>query len=875
MPIGFSFGLPAMPLRRHLFALVLVTLLPMLVLGATLAAWLATERSESVEQGLRATAKALALAFDREATANLAALEGLAASEALAADDLPAFHDRAVLARHQHPNWYSVILLDATGRPLLHTGRPYGQPLPDGANLDFVWPAREAQQPVVSDLIIGPVTGQPGIAHVVPVRRGGEVRYLLAAVVRPEAWSTLLAEFSAGTGTILAATDGAGRLIARNRDAAPFVGRAAPAWFEAARRTAPEGVARGTCLEGYEVVGAFHASRRTGWTVFVGVPMADIDAPVRRTLWASGGLAGLLCLVALALGRTVARRVTGTMDTLTEAGRALAELKPIVSPGPVPVLEVDRLWQVLAGASAELLNATRATQHAEARYRSIVDTAVDAMVVIDEAGAVQSFNKAAERIFGYAADKVLGRNVKVLMPEPDHGGHDGYLTRYRQTGERKIIGIGREVRGRRQDGSTFPLELAIAEWRADGQRFFTGIMRDISARKDAEQGLGESQAAMQVAKEEAERANLAKSKFLAAASHDLRQPLQSLFFISNTLTRHVQTEAGRDLLVRLGQGLHALKDLLDSLLDVSKLDAGAIRPEIAAVALGPLVEDIVASYTPIAAAKGLMVSAAPSCDLVICTDRTLLGRIVRNLVENAIRYTAHGKVHLGCHRVGDSVRIDVADTGIGIPPEHLERIWEEFHQVGNPERDRSQGLGLGLAIVRRLARLLGHAVEVRSNPGEGSVFSVRVPLAAAGHPMPAAAAEDAMANATAGHGRLALAVDDDAIVLMGLEDILVDAGYEVLSAMSAAEAVQLLKQAGRIPDIVVSDYRLRDGQVGTECIRHIRAFLGRAVPGIILTGETGPAAVSDIAAHGLGMAHKPITAHQMHAVIERQIATAA
>jgi two-component system, sensor histidine kinase len=496
MPFRYSFRLPAMPLRRHLLALVLVTLLPMLVLGATLAAWLATERSESVEQGLRATAKALALAIDREATANLAALEGLAASDALAADDLPAFHDRAVLARHQHPNWHSVILFDAAGRPLFHTGQPFGKPLPDGANLDFIRRALETRQPVVSDLIIGPVTGKPGIAHVVPVQRGGELRYLLVAVIRPEAWSTLLAEFSAEPGTILAVTGSAGRLIARNRDDIPFVGRAAPAWFEAARSTVPAGVARGTCLDGYEVAGAFHASRRTGWTVFVGVPTADIDAPVRRTLWVSGGLAGLLCLIALVLGRTVARRITGTMNALTEASRALAELTPIASPRPGPVLEVDRLWRVLAGASAGILNATRATRHAEARYRSIVDTAVDAMVVIDEAGAVQSFNKAAERIFGYAADEVLGRNVRVLMPEPDHSGHDGYLAHYRRTGERRIIGIGREVRGRRRDGSTFPLELAIAEWCADGQRFFTGIMRDITARQEAEQGLRESQAAM-------------------------------------------------------------------------------------------------------------------------------------------------------------------------------------------------------------------------------------------------------------------------------------------------------------------------------------------------------------------------------------------
>jgi PAS domain S-box-containing protein len=870
MPV-LPFRLPAMPLRRHLLALVLATLLPMLALGATLAAWLAAERSDSVEQGLRATAKALALAIDREAAANLATLEGLAASEALTIGDLPAFHDRAILTRHQHPNWHSLILLDMAGQPLLHTGLPFGQPLPDDVNLDFAQQALLARQSIVSDLIVGPVTGNAGLAHVVPVRRGGKLRYMLAAVIRPEAWSSLLAEFNADPGVILAAIDGAGRLVARNRDDTSFVGRAAPAWFEAARSAAPDGLARGTCLEGYEVAGAFHASRRTGWTVFVGLPTAAIDAPVRRTLWMSGGLAGLLCLVALGLGRAVARRITGTMDALAEVGHALAELRPVAGPQPGPVLEVDRLWRVLAGASAGILDATRATRHAEARYRSIVDTAADAMVVIDEAGAVQSFNKAAEQIFGYAADEVVGRNIRVLMPEPDRGGHDGYLAHYRRTGERRIIGVGREVRGRRRDGSTFPLELAVAEWCADGRRFFTGIMRDITARKEAERGLRESRAAMQAAKETAERADLAKSKFLAAASHDLRQPLQALFFVSSALPRHVQGAAGRELLTRLDQGLDALKDLLDGLLDVSRLDAGAVRPELAAVPLGPLVEAIVAAYAPAAAAKGLTLSVAPPCDLVVCTDPTLLGRIVRNLVENAIRYTARGEIRLGCHAAGDGVRIKVADTGIGIPPEHLERIWEEFHQVGNPERDRSQGLGLGLAIVQRLADLLGHTVEVSSRPGEGSVFSVLVPMAAVVGPPAAARA----AGAAAGAGRLALAVDDDAIVLMGLETMLTEGGYEVLSARSAEEAVAVLERVGRTPDVVVSDYRLRGGQVGTECVRRVRAFLGTAVPGVILTGETAPAAVSDIAAHGLGIAHKPITAHQMHAVIERQIAAAA
>ena len=241
------------------------------------------------------------------------------------------------------------------------------------------------------------------------------------------------------------------------------------------------------------------------------------------------------------------------MDALTEAGRALAELTPIDSPQPGPVLEVDRLWRVLAGASAGILNATRATRHAEARYRSIVDTAVDAMVVIDEAGTVQSFNKAAEQIFGYAADEVLGRNVRVLMPEPDHSGHDGYLAHYRQTGERRIIGIGREVR----DGAgRLDLPARACDRRVVCRR--PAVFHRHHARHHRAQG-GRAGAAGEPGGDAGcqgggERANLAKSKFLAAASHDLRQPLQALFFVSSALARHVQSEVGRDLLVRLGQG---------------------------------------------------------------------------------------------------------------------------------------------------------------------------------------------------------------------------------------------------------------------------------------------------------------------------------
>ena len=417
------------------------------------------------------------------------------------------------------------------------------------------------------------------------------------------------------------------------------------------------------------------------------------------------------------------------------------------------------------------LNATRATRHAEARYRSIVDTAVDAMVVIDEAGAVQSFNKAAEQIFGYAADEVLGRNVRVLMPEPDHSGHDGYLAHYRRTGERWIIGIGREVGdgARTARPSRSSLRSPVVRRRP---AVFTGIMRDITARKGRAGAAGEpgGDAGCQGGGGAGQPGQV---EFLAAASHDLRQPLQALFFVSSALARHVQSEAGRDLLVRLGQGLHALKDLLDSLLDVSKLDAGAVRPEIAAVPLGPLVEAIAAAYAPTAAAKGLTLSTAPSCDLVVCTDRTLLGRIVRNLVENAIRYTAHGEIRLAATPSGTA-------SGSRLPtPGSASRrsIWSGSGRNSTRSATRSgtaaRDWGWASPSCGAWPACSPHGRGPLTARGRLGVLGPG-PLAvrAGGRRRRRRAGQRLAAPGRA--GRLALAVDDDAIVLMGLEAMLAD-----------------------------------------------------------------------------------------------------
>ncbi|MBP2295836.1 hybrid sensor histidine kinase/response regulator [Azospirillum rugosum] len=421
--------------------------------------------------------------------------------------------------------------------------------------------------------------------------------------------------------------------------------------------------------------------------------------------------------------------------------------------------------------------------------------------------------------------------------------------------------ISQEYRILRRDGTVGWVEtVANATYAGDGTPLrLSGLHIDITHRKETE-------GALRAAKEEAERANLSKSKFLAAASHDLRQPMQSMFLFASALHPHVTSERGRNALTMLERGLDTMKGLLESLLDVSRFDAGGIRPAIEDVPLRPVLDHIAASYLPVAAAKGLQLRVREGRDMVVRSDRNLLGRMIRNLVENAIRYTEAGIVELDCREADGRVHIDVLDTGIGIPAGQLDRIFEEFHQLANPERDRGQGLGLGLSIVQRLSTLLDHPVLVRSEPGRGSVFSIAVPLGNAGEPGTQPAAQPVLED---GAGRLALLVDDDSIVLLALQTMFRSWRYETLIAASAEEAIEKLRADGREPDVIVADYRLRGGERGTDTVRRITAFLGSAVPAIILTGETSPEWQKEAADLGFGVAFKPVTPRQLQEALQR------
>jgi signal transduction histidine kinase len=389
---------------------------------------------------------------------------------------------------------------------------------------------------------------------------------------------------------------------------------------------------------------------------------------------------------------------------------------------------------------------------------------------------------------------------------------------------------------------------------ADGRIVRTiGAVLDVTERRRAEAGLAR-------AVEEAERANDAKTRFLAAASHDLRQPLQALSLYLGVLKARLQ---GREeqVMEAVGQCVESLTGLLNDMLDVARLDAGVISPKLADIPVSRLLERVAAAWRIQAEAKGLRLRVVPSSK-VVRTDPALMDRVLSNLVANAVRYTARGSILVGCRPVGeDQVRIEVVDTGIGIPADKLDEIFEEFRQLGNPERRRDKGTGLGLAIVRRIADLLGHRVEVRSRSGRGSVFAVTLPMAGQ------CSLEEAAQESADNHARRILVVDDEELVRRALEMVLAEMGHQVETAETVEEALRVSRR--RRPELVIADFRLAGGTTGIDAIRAVRANCGAALPAVVLTGDTDPATIRRIVDEGLDLLHKPLRIEALKGFLKR------
>ncbi|TWA87363.1 PAS domain S-box-containing protein [Azospirillum brasilense] len=840
--------------RGWLVLLVMAVAVPLVLFSVFLLIRNVDAQARQTEQLVLDRTRLLAEDVEREVSRLIAAAEVLSTTESLTTGDMAAFYRQAAGTRDRLGT--NVVLRDPQGRQWVNSRVPWGEELPDRTVLDADQRVMDTGRPQVTGLFIGGVSQMPLLAIVAPVIRDGQIRYLLSLNIPQDRIQAIVSPERIPAGWRAGVIDQDGVVIARSHQTEQFVGKRLPDSLWTGMQRVPDGFHSAVNLEGVEAIQTYNRSRSFGWVVAMSVPTALVATPARHALLLFTGGGVVLLLIGVAAAILLGRRLTRSVSQLAEAAQALGAGRTVPPPGG-GVAEIEAVGRAIRGAADLIRRREAALAESEARHRAIVQTAVDAMLVIDETGTIQSFNPAAERIFGYETGEAVGRNIRILMPEPYHSAHDGYLQAYQNTGERRIIGIGREVEGRHKDGSIFPIELAVTEWTAGERRFFTGIVRNITERRRAEDALRASKA-------EADRANVAKSKFLAAASHDLRQPVQAMMLFQSALEERLGGHPAAPLLDSMGLAMDGLRMLLDSLLDVSKLDAGLIVPQLQDLAIGPMIEQLAAEYHPQAQAKGLRLRAVP-CALTIRSDPALLMRILRNLVENALRYTERGGLLIGCRRRGDRLRIEVMDSGIGIRSDKHEEIFEEFFQVANQERDRSKGLGLGLAVVRRLARLLGHTIHLRSRPGRGSAFCIDVPLVT----RQATGAAPPEARLVTGDGRgMILVIDDEPLIRLGLQAMLEGWGYRVLTAGSIEDAVRHV-ESGEWPSAILADYRLRDGKTGLDAIRAVCDRLRAPVPATIITGDTAPERLAEARAGGHTLLHKPIAAQELrNAVVE-------
>ena len=365
----------------------------------------------------------------------------------------------------------------------------------------------------------------------------------------------------------------------------------------------------------------------------------------------------------------------------------------------------------------------------------------------------------------------------------------------------------------------------------------------------------ESQRAL-AAQEAAEKADRDKSRFLAAASHDLRQPLHAMGLFLESLQRSPLNDHQLTVLGHAHAASGAAAEMLTTLLDYSRLEAGVVKVRPDAFAVQPLLTALEQEFGVQADTAGLVYRTRETSAAAFA-DRSLVGLVMHNFISNALRYTAKGGVLIACRTRGKRLALEVWDTGPGIPRSQWDNIFKEFHQLGNPERDRRKGLGLGLAIVQRLAREMNTSVEVLSQPGRGSVFRLWLDRWQGALEDDTAPAPDTVSLV----GLKVLAIDDDEAVRLGMQSLLHSWGCQCITAESSADALECLEDI--TPDIIITDFRLRHEETGKQVLQALRAYLGTSVPAIIMTGDTSPQRLRDAQSTSALLLHKPVSTGQL------------
>ena len=530
----------------------------------------------------------------------------------------------------------------------------------------------------------------------------------------------------------------------------------------------------------------------------------------------------------------------------------------------------------------ELLSRLEELETERNRYKWLFEHAVHGIFQASLQEGLRAANPALARMLGYDSPEQLLWSLTDLASHLFVGG-EAELVHIRAELQRQQGLFGYETRLRRQDGSHVDVLMNLL-LKPDEEGLFEGFVADITERILAQQRLQtlndelEQRVAartlelqtlngqLREARDAAEAADQSKDKYLAAASHDLLQPLNAARLLVSTLRERSLPGAEQLLVERTHLALEGAEDLLTDLLEISKLDQSAIRPDIDAYRLDELLAPLASEFQSVAQSAGLQLRVRIPRGLAVSTDIRLLTRILRNFLSNACRYTERGRVLLGCRRHGDRVRLEVWDSGRGIPADQLQAIFLEFNQLDRGRAAERKGVGLGLAIVDRIAGILGCSIGVRSQPGRGSVFSIEVPLAEG---LPARREERPPRPVTGDPlpGRRLLVLDNEASILHSMAALLGQWGCEVVTAPDLESALGNL--GGVAPEAILADYHLDHGVTGCEVVQALRAQFDRAIPAVMITADRSDECRRNLQALGAPLLNKPVKPGKLRAVLSQ------
>ncbi len=516
--------------------------------------------------------------------------------------------------------------------------------------------------------------------------------------------------------------------------------------------------------------------------------------------------------------------------------------------------ELQSLNEELIALNSQLQETLDRQRIASDDLQNILYSTNVATLFLDEKLRIRFFTPATKTFFSVIPGDI-GRplsDLQSLADDDDLLGDARIVLRDSNTIEREIGGPG---------GSWF--QRRIFPYRTHDDRVEGVVITfiDITERRQTAVALDEARRA-------AEKSNRGKSRFLAVASHDLRQPLQSLKLVQSMLLQEVADAKARDLIDQFGMLLNAMTEMLNSLLDINQIESGVLEVSTSTFAASEMFARLRTEFQPLAEAQSVRLQMIPT-NAILFSDPRLIEVVLRNLLGNAVKFTAPGgRILMGCRHLGNSVRIEVWDTGIGIADDQLPAIFDEFHQVDNPARESGRGFGLGLTIVRELGQILGHDIKVRSWPGKGSVFSVTVPRGVASELAAPKAPEPKLLGLPDQKPGCTIAlIEDDPGVRGALEFLLTAAGHTVISAKDGRAAIDLVGQGAILPDLMITDYNLPGRMDGIEVLSTLRARFEKPVPGIVLTGDISQEALSKIEMADCLLLSKPAAAEELHAAI--------